>query len=78
MDKSKFGGGLISLASVVVAALFVWGIIAQYYWAIAIPVLIGFLGVLALTFWIGWTIAVTEAEPPSPPAVEEPPTSPST
>ena len=73
MDKSKLGGGLICLISVAAAALFLWGILVGNYWALAIPVLVGFLGVLALTFWIGWTIAVTEAEPPAPPAIEEPP-----
>jgi hypothetical protein len=38
---------------------------------LAIPLMAGFLGVLAMGFWIGWTIltiktAPTVAEPPPP------------
>jgi len=49
---------------------FVWGIVVESYWAVAIPVIIGFLGMLTLGFWIGWTMAVTKIEPP-PEATEE-------
>ncbi len=66
MDMSRLGGWLICLGTVVVAVLFIWGIIIRSYWAIAIPVMIGFLGVLALGFWIGWTIATTVTEAPKP------------
>jgi len=54
-----------------VGIAFIWGIALQNYWAIAIPVIIGFLGVLALGFWIGWTMAVTEIEAPKPELTEE-------
>ena len=67
---SRVVGGLICLLAVVVGLAFVWGIIIQSYWAVAIPVVIGFLGMLALVFWIGWTMAVTRIEPP-PEATEE-------
>jgi len=70
MQKSRIVGGLICLATVLVGALFIWGIALQNYWAIAVPVIIGFLAVLALAFWIGWTMAVTEIEPP-PQVTEE-------
>jgi len=58
------------LATVLVGALFIGGIALQSYWAIAVPVIIGLFGVLALAFWIGWTMAVTEIEAP-PQATEE-------
>lgn len=70
MDKSQVGGVLICLVSVVVAVLFLWGIAVQNYWALAIPVIIGILGVAALAFWIGWTMATTSPEVPSPQPAE--------
>ena len=70
MQKSRVVGGLICLGTVLVGLAFIWGIVLQSYWAIAIPVLIGFTGVLALGFWIGWTMAVTKIEAP-PQAIEE-------
>ena len=70
MQRSRIVGGLICLATVLVGALFIWGIALQSYWAIAVPVIIGLFGVLALAFWIGWTMAVTEIEAP-PQATEE-------
>ncbi|MDY6907001.1 MAG: hypothetical protein SV910_02040 [Chloroflexota bacterium] len=64
MLKSRVVGVVICVATIVLGAAFIWGIIARSYWAIAVPVLIGLLSVLALAFWIGWTMAVTEIEPP--------------
>ncbi|MFH1484973.1 MAG: hypothetical protein ABIH46_02785 [Chloroflexota bacterium] len=66
MDKSRLGGILICIITVVAAVLFIWGIVVRNYWALAIPVIIGFLGVLSLGFWIGWTMVVTEVEPAMP------------
>jgi hypothetical protein len=57
---------------VIAAVIFLWGISAQSYWALAIPVMIGFLGVLAMGFWIGWTILTIKT---APPAAEPPPPS---
>ena len=37
------------------------------FWLIAIPVLIGFVGILAIGAWIGWTMATT----PPPKPIEE-------
>ena len=34
------------------------------FWLIATPVLIAFVGVLAIGAWIGWTIATTPAPKP--------------
>ncbi len=71
MQRSRIVGGLICLGTILVGIAFIWGIALQNYWAIAIPVIIGFLGVLALGFWIGWTMAVTEIEAPKPEITEE-------
>jgi len=71
MQRSRIVGGLICLGTILVGIAFLWGIALQNYWAIAIPVIIGFLGVLALGFWIGWTMAVTELEAPKPELTEE-------
>jgi len=70
MQKSRVVGGLICLIMVAAGFAFVWGIVVESYWAVAIPVIIGFLGMLTLGFWIGWTMAVTKIEPP-PEATEE-------
>ncbi|NWF56400.1 MAG: hypothetical protein HXY45_16565 [Syntrophaceae bacterium] len=76
-DTSRIWGGLFCLAMVIAAGIFLWGIAAQSYWAIAIPVMIGFLGLLSMGFWIGWTILTIKttppvAEPQTPPLRVEP------
>lgn len=71
MEKSQKVGVVICLGIVLVGLAFIWGIALRNYWAVAIPVLIGFLAVLALGFWIGWTMAVTEIEAPKPEITEE-------
>ena len=72
MDRSRIGGAVICLGTVVLSALFLWGIAVRNYWALAIPVLVAFLGVMALCCGIGWTMAVTEIEPPVVEPKEEP------
>jgi len=72
-DTSRVGGGLFCAALVILAVIFLWGISAQSYWALAIPVLIGFLGVLAMGFWIGWTILTIKTTPPAPEPPSPPP-----
>ncbi len=75
-DTSRFWGGLLCAAIVIAALIFLWGISAQSYWALAIPVMVGFLGVLAMGFWIGWTILTIKTAPPAPePPSPSPPTS---
>ena len=71
MERSRRIGVLICLGTILVGIAFVWGIALHNYWAVAIPVMIGFLAVLALGFWIGWTMAVTEIEAPKPELTEE-------
>jgi len=57
---------MLCLAIVVAALVFLWGVFNQSYWALAIPVTIGFLGILGLGFWIGWTILTIKTTPPAP------------
>lgn len=66
IDTSRLWGGLLCLAIIIIAVLFLWGIFQQNYWALAIPVMIGFLGLLGLAFWIGWTILTIKTVPPVP------------
>ena len=65
-DSSRFWGAMLCLALILVALIFIWGIFIQSYWALAIPVAIGFLGILGLGFWIGWTILTIKTTPPVP------------
>lgn len=71
MAASRIVGGLICLVTILMAVAFGWGLALENYWAIAAPVIIVFLSVLALAFWIGWTMAVTEIEAPKPELTEE-------
>ncbi len=63
-DTSRLLGGLLCAAIVIVALIFLWGVSARSYWALAIPVMVGFLGILAMGFWIGWTILTIKTAPP--------------
>jgi hypothetical protein len=65
VDTSRVWGALLCGAIIIVAIVFLWGVSLQSYWALAIPVIIGFLGVLALGFWIGWTILTIKTTPPA-------------
>ena len=65
-DTSRVWGGLLCAAILIVALIFLWGISIQSYWALALPVMAGFLGVLAMGFWIGWTILTIKTAPPAP------------
>ena len=47
-DSSRFWGAVFCLVILVVAAFFLWGIFLQSYWALAIPVAVGFLGLLGM------------------------------
>ena len=75
-DSSRTQGGLICVAVVILAALFVLGLLQQSYWALAVPVLFAVSFVLGLVFWVGYTIATIRVEPEHDPgrAVEEAPT----
>jgi hypothetical protein len=65
-DTSRMWGAFLCIAIVGVAVVFLWGVCIQSYWALAIPVMLGFLGILGLGFWIGWTILTIKTTPPAP------------
>jgi hypothetical protein len=63
--KFRIGGTLISLTCVVLAGLFVWGIVAGdpwRFWAIAVPVIVGLAAALGIGFSIGRLMASTRVE----------------
>jgi len=83
MSKDQAIGAVILLLCIVVAVGYVTGLFLYplciqpwlnlgananvQFWLIAIPVLIGFVGILLIGAWIGWTMATT----PPPKPIEE-------
>jgi fatty acid desaturase len=72
MSKDQAIGLLIFTACVVAAILYTVGLFLPIFegfrfWIVAIPVLIGFIAILAIGAWIGWTMATT----PPPKPIEE-------
>ena len=65
-DYSRLYGGLICLGTVLVGLGFIVGILRQSYSAVAMPVALGFLIILGLGFWVGWTIMTIRVESPTP------------
>jgi len=64
MNKySRIQGLALCLGTFLAALLFLFGIFARNWWALAIPVAIGFLWLLGLGFWIGWTLLTIKVEP---------------
>lgn len=55
-------GGLVCLGAALAAALFLYGIAVESYWALALPLAVGVLFVLGLVSWIGWTILTVHVE----------------
>ena len=68
-ERSKVLGGLVCLAAVVGAALFLYGLSVESYWALALPLAVALLFVLGLVFWIGWTIATVRVEAEGEPLI---------
>jgi len=64
MDRSRLYGFIICIGIVIVATLFIVGVLSGSYWALAVPVSVFTLGLLALGFWIGWTIVMLKTEAP--------------
>lgn len=62
--NARIQGLLICAGTVLAAVVFLIGLIMKSYWALAIPVAIGFLWLLGLAFWIGWTLLTIRVEPP--------------
>ena len=73
-DSSRTQGGLICVGVVILAALFLLGLLQQSYWALAVPVAVLVSFVLGLVFWVGYTIATIQVEPEHEPPVAVPPT----
>lgn len=64
MDNTQRTQGALICATALVAALaFLGGLLAESYWALAIPVAALVLFVLGLVFWVGWTILTVRVEP---------------
>lgn len=61
-ERSRILGGLLCVGALAAAALFLAGVMARSYWALAIPVLFAVMFVLGLVTWIGWTIATVQVE----------------
>ncbi len=68
-ENSRVLGGVVCLAAMLAAVLFLYGLALQSYWAIALPVALLFLFVASLVFWIGWTIMTVSAEAGGKPLV---------
>lgn len=63
MMKFKVGGTIISGLCLVIAGLFIWGLVAGEpwrFWAIAAPVIVGFSAMLGVGFSIGRLMASTK------------------
>lgn len=60
--KFKVGGTLICLCCLILAGLFIWGIVIKSYWAIAAPMIIVVLAALGIGFTIGRLMSTTEVE----------------
>lgn len=60
MDRGKLIGAAICIAALSLTAVFLWGISARAYWAIAVPVAVLVIVAMALLFWVGWTFITTE------------------
>ena len=61
-ERSRILGGALALAAVAAGLLFVYGVLAKSYLALALPVAAATLFVLGLVAWIGWTIATVRVE----------------
>lgn len=70
---------LICACAIGLAVAFVAGVLEQSYLALAVPVAVAVLGLLAMIFWIGWAIVTQRgtlpsagAEPQAKPETEAP------
>jgi hypothetical protein len=67
--SSRTQGLLICAGAALAGVLFLGGLLAKSWWAVALPVGVLLAGVLGLTFWVGWTIATVQVDPePDPDA----------
>jgi hypothetical protein len=66
-ESSRTQGLLICAGAAIAGVVFLAGLLAKAWWAVAIPVGALLALVLGLTFWVGWTIATVQVEPESDP-----------
>lgn len=71
-ESSRTQGLLICAGSALAGVLFLIGLLAKSWWAVALPVAALLAFVLGLTFWVGWTIATVQVEPEPDPDAEAP------
>jgi hypothetical protein len=69
MSKDQAIGLLIFIACAVIAILYTVGLFLPIFegfrfWIVATPIFIGFIAILGIGAWIGWTMATTP--PPKP------------
>ena len=79
-DTSRKQGWAICGGALLLALLFLAGILQESYWAIALPVAMLVFFVLGLVAWVGHTIATVQVEPEAvdaPPATAPPAVTPS-
>jgi hypothetical protein len=69
-ESSRVQGLLICAGAALAGILFLIGLLAKAWWAVAIPVGVLLAFVLGLTFWVGWTIATVQVEPEPDPDAE--------
>jgi predicted DNA-binding transcriptional regulator len=72
MSKDQALGLLIFTACVIIAIAYSVGLFLPVFegfrfWIVAVPVFIGFIAILAVGAWIGWTMTTT----PPPKPIEE-------
>jgi len=68
-------GVVLCLGAVALTIAFLWGLAAQAYWAVAIPIGVLVVGAMTLVFWAGWTFIVSDAfadDEPLPPVRRRP------
>src|SRR5574341_373227 len=63
LRRSKRVGRRICALAAAGAALFVWGVAVESYWALAIPVSAAVFTALGLAFWVGYTINTVRGIP---------------
>lgn len=65
-DRSRLYGAIICGTTLAIAAALLEGVRRRNYWALAVPLLAGSLGILSVAFWIGWALVTARLEPPAP------------
>ena len=62
MGRSQQMGTFLMIGAALQALVMIVGLMRRSYLVVALPVAIGVGVISALAFWVGWTMANTEAE----------------